>query len=116
MSSKDLYLINSLSKQELLIQNKMKGMNHSLKLNKVFESDQGKDYEDLAKINPDLIDFDVASSSHVGCEIDIARATVDNFFLPNDEFYEMCCQLFVILQEENAMIMHKRNLYILVVG
>ena len=44
----------------------MKGMNRSLKLNMVFDSDQGKDYEDLANINPDLIDFDVASSSHVG--------------------------------------------------
>ena len=75
----------------------MKGMNRSLKLNMVFDSDQGKDCEDLANINPDLIDFDVASSSHVGWEIDIARATVDDFLLPNDEFYEMCCQLFVIL-------------------
>ena len=34
----------------------------------VFHSDEDKDYEDLTKINPDLIDFDVASSSHVGCE------------------------------------------------
>ena len=63
----------------------------------VFHSDEDKDYEDLVKINPDLIDFDVASSSHVGCEIGIARATVNNFLFSNDEFHEMCYQLFVIL-------------------
>ena len=40
-------------------------------------------------INLDLIDFYVASSSHTGCEIGIARTTVSNILLQNDQFYKM---------------------------
>ena len=37
-------------------------------------------------LNPNLIDFDVVSSTHTGCDTGTARTTVNNILLPNDHF------------------------------
>ena len=38
-------------------------------------------------LNPNLIDFDVVSSTHTGCDTGTARTTVNNILLPNDHFF-----------------------------
>ena len=43
--------------------------------------------------NQDLIDFDVVSSTHMGCKTGIPRTTVNKIWLPNDQYFEMCYQL-----------------------
>lgn len=56
---------------------------NSLILDSVEDNDNGE----FAMINPDLIDFHVASSSHSGCGIGIARTTINNILLQNDQLY-----------------------------
>ena len=62
---------------------------NSLILDSVEDNDNGE----FAMINPDLIDFHIASSSHAVCEIGIARAIVINNLLQNDQLCEMCYNL-----------------------
>ena len=38
-------------------------------------------------LNPNLIDFDVVSSTHTGCDTGTARTTVNNILLPNITFF-----------------------------
>ena len=64
-------------------------LNNSFILNSVEDNDS----REFAMTSPDLIDFHVASSSHAVCGIGIARATVDNILLQNDQLCEMCCHL-----------------------
>ena len=47
-------------------------------------------------LNPNLIDFDVVSSTHTGCVTGTARTTVNNILLPNDHFFYQCYQLSVL--------------------
>ena len=57
------------------------------------DSDEDNDNEEFATINSDLIDFDIVSSTHTGCNTGIARTTVNNILHPNDQSFEMCHQL-----------------------
>ena len=64
-------------------------LNNSFILDSVEDNDNGE----FAMINPDLIDFHIASSSHAVCGIGIARAIVINNLLQNDQLCEMCYNL-----------------------
>lgn len=86
-----------LKEVEHMIQNNIKRNKHfinieydDLKNSLILDSDEDNNNKEFAMFNPDLIDFDVANSSHVGCEMQSAGATIDNYLIPNDQFYEMC--------------------------
>lgn len=53
----------------------------------MLDSKEDNDNEEFAMINPDLVNFDVISSTHTGCETGIARATANKILPPNDHFF-----------------------------
>ena len=59
----------------------------------MLDSNEDNDNEEFAMINPDLVNFDVISSTHTGCETGIARATANKILPPNDHFFWKCYQL-----------------------
>ena len=56
------------------------------------QSDEEENNVEFSMINPKLLDLYLEDSDHVS-NAPVVSTVIDNFLLPNEQFYQICSQL-----------------------